>query len=330
MPTTPATTTSADDLLVRSFRREDREQLTALVNAHIAAVVPGLSVSVNAVLSQLEREPGEFIVDRWVATRHALVAVQRDRLVAATHLVTYRDEPGVSAWARGRGELRWLLCWPDAPFWPDARAAGLALARAAVAVLLDHGCTRIGADGALPAPGVYGIPAQWPHVADLLTAVGFVPGERQEHVLLADVADLPRTVAPPDVALRRTVGANGTRLAAVDPVAAEHATVEVGFVEVELRPTDLGRTSAAGGWADVGNLWVAEPARRRGIARWLLGEAAHWLRLGHVDRLLDYVGPEDQEHLGFAEALGFERLTTTTRGWERAGGTVPTGATMTW
>ena len=43
---------------VRPFRREDREQLTALVNAHVGAVVPGGSVSVSRVLSQLERELG--------------------------------------------------------------------------------------------------------------------------------------------------------------------------------------------------------------------------------------------------------------------------------
>jgi hypothetical protein len=36
---------------VRPFRRADREQLTALVNAHIQAVVPGVSVSVNTVMS---------------------------------------------------------------------------------------------------------------------------------------------------------------------------------------------------------------------------------------------------------------------------------------
>ncbi len=56
-------------LEVRPFRRDDREQLTALVNAHVAAVVPGVSVSVRTALSQLEREPGEFIVDAWVVQR---------------------------------------------------------------------------------------------------------------------------------------------------------------------------------------------------------------------------------------------------------------------
>ncbi len=68
---------------IRAFRRGDRDQLTALVNAHAQAVVPGVSVPVNAVLSQIEREPGEFIVDPWVRERTTLVAEQRGRITAA-------------------------------------------------------------------------------------------------------------------------------------------------------------------------------------------------------------------------------------------------------
>lgn len=36
---------------VRPFRRSDRDQLTSLVNAHVGAVVPGASLSINAVLT---------------------------------------------------------------------------------------------------------------------------------------------------------------------------------------------------------------------------------------------------------------------------------------
>ena len=64
---------------VRPFRRDDREQVTALVNAHIQAVVPGMSVSVNAVMSQLEREPGEYVVDPWVIQRATLCAATRSQ-----------------------------------------------------------------------------------------------------------------------------------------------------------------------------------------------------------------------------------------------------------
>ena len=47
---------------VRPFLRHDREQLTDLVNAQVKAVVPGCSVPVETMLSQMERDPGEYIV----------------------------------------------------------------------------------------------------------------------------------------------------------------------------------------------------------------------------------------------------------------------------
>ena len=81
---------------VRPFRRDDRDQLTRLVNAHAEAVVPGMSASVNTVLGSLGRQPGEFIEDPWVSERVTLVAEQRDRVVAAAHL-QLRRLPGLPA-----------------------------------------------------------------------------------------------------------------------------------------------------------------------------------------------------------------------------------------
>ena len=114
---------------VRPFRRNDREQLTALVNAHAAAVIPGISVSVNTVLSQLEREPREFIVDPWVCERATLVAEQSGRVVAAAHLLRYASDDRVGASYRDAGEIRWCLFWPEArgPHWPNSAQAADAL-----------------------------------------------------------------------------------------------------------------------------------------------------------------------------------------------------------
>lgn len=90
---------------IRAFRRSDRDQLTALVNAHAQAVVPGVSVPVNAVLSQIERQPGEFIVDPWVRERVTLVAEQRGRVSAAVHLLRYGTGDDVGPAYRGVGEI---------------------------------------------------------------------------------------------------------------------------------------------------------------------------------------------------------------------------------
>src|SRR5450755_847869 len=108
---------------VRAFRRSDREQLTQLVNAHAAAVVPGMGVSVSTVLSSLERQPGEFIEDPWVRERVTLVAEQGDRIAAAAHLFRYFSDERAGNAVRDAGEIRWLLFRPEAPAgnrcWPD-------------------------------------------------------------------------------------------------------------------------------------------------------------------------------------------------------------------
>jgi len=307
---------------VRAFRRADRDQVTALVNAHVAAVVPGLAVSVNAVMSQLEREPGEFIVDPWVRERATLVAEQRERVVAAAHLLRYREDETVGESYRGAGEIRWLLCWPQASYWPDAPEAGDAVLAAALAQLERWGVARTYGDGSLPAPGVYGVPAQWPHVRALYERGGFTHDGRVEIVFLASVDELPRAGAPPTpgLAVARSLGVNGTRFAAIvdDEVA--------GFVEVDTNLADGGKLARVGAWADVGNLQVAEQHRRRGIGTWLVAHAAEWLRLGRVERLLAYAWPEQDESIAFLERVGFRELTRTERGWVRRPGGTGAGA----
>jgi GNAT superfamily N-acetyltransferase len=177
-----------------------------------------------------------------------------------------------------------------------------------------------GPPGDLPVPGVYGVPEQWPHIRGLYEQAGFTHTGHTEFVYLAKVADLPHSAEPPvpGLSVRRSVGMNGTRLSAV--LGGE----VIGYIEVETFEEGQ-RLSRHGGWADVGNLRVTEPYHRRGIATWLLGQAANWLRLAQAERLLDYAGLEDQDPTGqdytgyraFLVASGFLELTRTKRGWTR-------------
>ena len=296
-------------MLVRSFTRADRDQVTTLVNAHIAAVVPGVSVSTQVLMSHLERRPGEFIVDRWVRDRVTLVAEQRGRVVAAAHLLRYADDEGTGGDYRDAGEIHWLVCWPDAPYWPDASAAGDALAVACHAQFQRWGVTRRLADGMLPAPAVYGVPDQWPHVRAIYERVGFRHDGRTEVIHLARVGDLRRPATPAGLTARRTLGVNGTRIQAVLDGAA------VGYIEVDTNLDTGPRTSRVGSWADVGNLWVEPANRRRGIGGWLLGRAAAWLDLGGTARLLDYADEREGDYAAFLTATGFTELTRTARGF---------------
>jgi GNAT superfamily N-acetyltransferase len=309
---------------VRPFHRRHREQLTELVNAHAAAVVPGMGVSVSMVLSHLERQPGEAIVDPWVCERTTLVGEWRDRVMAAAHLLRFYSDERAGEDYRGAGEIHWLLFWPAAParnrYWPDATEVAEMLIAACVRQLAEWDVSIQGAGGELPVPGVYGVPAQWPHIRALYQGAGFVHTGHTEVVYLARVQDLPHSAAPPiaELALRRSVGINGTRLSAV------LSQEVIGYIEIEILEEGE-RLSRRGGWADVGNLHVAEQHRRRGVGTWLLGQAADWLRLAQVERILTYAWLEGHDPTGqyytdyraFVAASGFIELTRTQRGWTR-------------
>lgn len=309
---------------VRPFHRRDRQQLTDLVNAHAAAVVPGMGVSVSTMLSELERQPGEFIVDPWVSERATLVAEQQDRVAAAAHLLRYYTDERAGEAYRGSGEIHWLLFWPEAPagnpYWPDATEAAEELIAACIGQLEQWGVSRLGADGELPVPGVYGVPEQWPHIRALYQRAGFTHTGHTEVVYLAQVAGLLYLAEPPvaGLSVRRSLGMNGTRLSGV------LGEEVIGYIEVETFEQGE-RLSRHGGWADIGNLHITEQHRRRGVATWLLGQAADWLRLAQVERLLDYAWLEGQDATGqdytgyraFLAASGFGELTRTKRGWTR-------------
>lgn len=298
-------------IVVRPFRRSDREQVTGLVNAHVSAVVPGLSVSVNTVLSQLEREPGEPIVDPWVVERVTLVAELRGSVVAAALLHRYGSTSEVGKDYRGVGEIRWLVHARSATFRPGADESGDVLMRACLAQLERWGVRRKWADGSLPAPGIYGVPEQWSHISELYQRAGFVHEGKTEIVLLARVEDLPAAEpdALPGLEIRRSVGINGVRLTAV--LGAD----EIGYIEVETNLAVSGLISRQDGWADVGNLHVTGTAEPDQLRLRLLAEAADWLRLARIDRLLHYTWEEEADELAFLRRAGFRVLTHTQRGW---------------
>ena len=294
---------------IRAFERRDREQLTELVNAHVDVVVPGRSVSVNAVMSQLEREPGEVVVDPWVTERTTLVAVRREQVVAAALLARFADDDRVSDSYRGGAEVRWLVCWPQ------HADAGDALAAACVATMERWGAATQWADGSLPAPSIYGIPDAWPHVRGVLERAGFQAEGRIEVVVAAAVADLPQAAPPPvdGLAVRRMGGENGTAFVAL------RGEKPVGLFELRSDVTTGGALSRLAGWGEAWNLHVDEGLRRRGVATWLVGHGADWLRLGEVRMLLAEHEAGNEAGGGFLRAVGFHELTRTERGWNRKG-----------
>jgi GNAT superfamily N-acetyltransferase len=228
--------------------------------------------------------------------------------VAAAHLVRYGTDARVSDSYRNSAELRWLV------FWPGHEEAADALVTACLATMQRWAVDRVYAEGALPAPAVYGVPRCWPHVRAALERAAFAPGDRVEVILIARVEDLPRALPAPveGLALERLLGTHATRfVASLDGRVA-------GFFEVQTDLTNGGALSRLAGWGDVWELFVEPDLRRRGIATWMVAEAAGWLRLAGVERVLDSaIAGADETHLAFATRLGWRELTRAERGRTR-------------
>jgi GNAT superfamily N-acetyltransferase len=295
---------------IRPFARHDREQLTSLVNAHIRAVIPGWSVPTSALLNQMEREPGEYIVDPWVVDRETWVAIERDRVAAAAHLHRYGPEAPVGTAYRNAAAIGWLVCWPE------QLGAGHQL-MAAMRERLDRWSPRVQyLDVSLPAALAYGVQDAWPHIRVLAEEAGFGDDEgRTELQLLLQLDHVGApTVAPVEgMYIRRRLNVFGAAFTAVLEGG------EIGLLEVDDDFTRNGTMLRCDGWADVANLTIAAEHRRKGVATWLLQHACDWLRLGATRNLVAYVD-EDEVHSPQARwyhQVGFAELNRTRRGWRR-------------
>lgn len=307
---------------VRAFSRHDRDDLATLVNRHIGAVLPGGAVPVSTLLSHMERDTDEYILDPWVVDRHTIVGVHKDRVVAAAHLKRYGVDDRVSDDYRNAGDVDWFVCNPNAD------ESGRAVLAAALAHLRRWEVRVCYAGGKLPCLGVYGVPDAWPHVQALLAEAGYDDAGGQIEVILAgDLVAIAPPGAPPlgGLELRRVVGPWGTSFEAL--LGAER----VGLFEVDDGHA-VGNAHLAR-WADTVNHWVAPSLRGQGIGTWLFRQGCAWLRMGGKERILAYaieqraasappmeLGPTGGGCEQFYRHLGLDRISRTRRGWRRQPG----------
>jgi len=98
---------------VRAFVRQDRDQLLSLANHHITTVLPGGSIPAATLLSAMERDAGEYVIDPWGhrPTHHRGRGARPGG--RAVHLKRYGTAPQVSASYLDAGSIDWIICWPD-------------------------------------------------------------------------------------------------------------------------------------------------------------------------------------------------------------------------
>jgi len=296
---------------VEQYRPEHLPQLQALINAHMSTLVPGWALAEAFIASRLQRDPGEYVVDPWVTARVTLCAIERQRVVAAAHLLRYGSGVEVGADYHNVGEIAWLVAWPKAS---EAAAAVLAAAR-------EH-FARWGVavgwalETCLPAGPFAGVPDVWPHIAAALSAAGYRPdpSAAREEALYAGYLD---QIAPPGappidgLSIQRATGRFGARFVA------DLDGLEVGDCDCVSDLTEGDALPALRGWGELAELEVREPWRGRGIGARLARHAAAWLRLGGCTRIVLSVAAEDEAAGAgrFYQNLGWNPLVRFQRGW---------------
>lgn len=295
-------------LRVQPFVPENRFPLRQLVNQHLGAVLPGWALSEAALFQHLQRDYGEYVVDPWVDDRATLCVIEGHRVLAAVHLLRYGARPEIADWCRGTGTIAWVLALPDRL---DAAAAVLTAAHerfAAWGVRQRHGW-----DTGLPAGPLTGVPDTWAHIATALQTAGYRPDPsvHREALYGGWLAAIPAPGEPPlaGLTLRRAVGGNGTRLAAL------LGDNEIGACEF----TTSDPSDASVGWAELWGLNMAEPWRNQGVGSWLVRHAVVWLRLAGCDRVVLAVTEEDETAGAgrFYRRFGWDVFARETIGWTR-------------
>ncbi|MGH2560705.1 MAG: GNAT family N-acetyltransferase [Thermomicrobiales bacterium] len=264
---------------VQSFDSNCLPQLTLLVNLHLGAVMPGWGLTEPFLARLLERDDFEPITDPWVAERATLCAIDRRRIVAATHLLRYGDDPTVGSDYRGAGEIGWLVAFPECG---DAAAAVLSAARERMASWL---VTReLGWGSGFSVGPLWGVPENWPHIAAVLLAAGYAPDPSHHGEALYGgwLDGIPAPAEPPVAGLtvQRVVGPYETRLSALLD------GQEIGRCDVQSDLSRSGMLPALRGWGWLTDLRIEEPWRNRGVGSCLVGHAVQWLRLAACDRVV--------------------------------------------
>jgi GNAT superfamily N-acetyltransferase len=295
---------------IEQFQPAHLPQIQALVNAHMSALVAGWALPEAFIASRLQRDPGEYVVDPWVAARMTLCAIERQRVVAVAHLLRYGGGVEVGPAYRNNGEIAWLLAWPDAA---DYAAA---LLKAAGDQFVRWGSGEVWAlETCLPAGPFAGLPDAWPHIAAVLTGAGYQrnPLVARDEAIYGGPIEPIELSTPPITGLniQRTTGRFGTHFSAsLDGQI-------VGDCECISDLTDGGALPALCGWGELAELEVREPWRNRGIGTWLVQHAMGWLRLGGCTRIVLSVAAEDAAAgaARFYQRFGWDTLVQLERGW---------------
>ncbi len=290
------------------YEHDHLPQVCELVNLHLSSAVPGWALPAEVIEAAMQRNPGEYVIDPWVAERKTICAVEGKRVVGIAHLLHYGSGDDVGVHYKGAGDISWFLVWPE------FGGAVHNLLGACQKQMVNWKVTDVKVwDNGLPVPLLGDIPDTWPHIRRVLSDERFRP-TGDEAIFGGWLQDVPLpAIAPLDglTCQRRLRSNRGFGFSAM------HKWREIGWCECIPDLTQGGLLPALKGWAELSELFIEEDWRGQGIGTWLMGQAVEWLRLAGCDRIAFSVAADDEGRGAgrFYERMGWNAFTRLKTGW---------------
>lgn len=292
------------------YQPDHLSHVCSLVNTHVSAVVPGWALPAEVIVQGMQRNPGEYIIDPWVAERKTLCVLDNGHVIGVAHLLRYGTEEPVGEHYRHAGDISWFLVWPR-----EDEAANALLDACHQQMAAWSVKTIFVWNNSLPVTMIADIPDVWPHIRTWFAAAGYQPS-RKEARFGGRLDGIPLPDAPPVEGL---VCQRGLRSDHGMAFSALLDGKEIGWCECVPDLTEGGALPALRGWAELSEMFVEEHWRNRRIGRWLVQHAAEWLRLGGCDRIILAVDADDEARGAgrFYQQMGWDMLVRLEMGWRK-------------
>lgn len=289
-----------DGLHYITFSSRWLPDLTGLINAHIAQVPPGWTVTEQQVAAVLDtpslwnahypEETAKFAVE-------TLCVIDQERLAAAAQWgYPVECESTRATDSPAMGFISWITAAPG-----NGPALSLLLDNLIVRCR-ERKCRGLGTGRYAFGVGWMGVSTLWPHLITGFEQAGFSRSHRW--VIMMGTTDVPVVAAPKCVAPMRIDWR-------VDEIALEwelrlYADDQlIGECEAWGIPRHLAECDGYAGWITFEWLGVESPYQRQGIGRWLLSEQLRRQAQRRIANAIFWTEPDNRAMRHIGESLGF-------------------------
>jgi ribosomal protein S18 acetylase RimI-like enzyme len=294
---------------IRAFQTQDLPQLTQLINQHISMLIPTWGLPSDLILSRLESNPDQPMIDPWVMERKTLCAFVGEQLVAAAHLLRYGKDETVAENHRGIGDIAWFF------FYPEHQPEAVVFLEACHQKMRQWEVTKLSAwESGLSIPCLTGIPDKWPHLLALFYEAGYWPNPERAEAIFGGGFETILALAKQEPKGKLLIqDMESLKRYSLQTITDE----EMGFCLFDAKlPRER---PALESWAELCEISVEEAWRRRGVGRFLLQEMVSYLVAYGIKNIVFSVVQDNDAAIAFYRNVDWNAISRSQDGWEYKG-----------